>query len=140
VTAGSFFQAALGETLKRLTCEEKPFYVTASNGRSASSALMDSVGMFVKTLPVVVVQKTGDMTCRDYVRAMHEGLRESYAREFYPYTELVETHGLRAEMMFVYQGGVRDNREHTGDSDYMELALNAVKLPIIIEVFPNNGN
>ncbi|MBQ7477842.1 MAG: non-ribosomal peptide synthetase, partial [Selenomonadaceae bacterium] len=93
VTPGSFFEAAFWETLRRLTREEKPFYLTVSSGRSAFPSLMDSVGMFVKTLPVML-QNPGDMTAKEYVGEVHRQLQETYKREIYPYTELVENHGL----------------------------------------------
>ena len=137
VTPGSFFQAAFGETLRRLTREEKPFYLTVESGRSASSALMDAVGMFVKTLPVAV-REAGDMTSREYVISVHRQLQESYAREFYPYTELVERHGLRGEIMFVYQGGISDDESMKLDrAKNVELELDAVKFPISAEILPD---
>ena len=54
VTANSFMQAAFAETLHRITREENPLYVTISNGRLDGAALERSMGMFVKTLPVVL--------------------------------------------------------------------------------------
>ncbi|MBR0284632.1 MAG: hypothetical protein IJQ78_05415, partial [Selenomonadaceae bacterium] len=136
VTAGSFFQAAFGETLRRLTREEKPFYLTIESGRSASPALMDAVGMFVKTLPAVA-REAGDRTSKEYVISVHRQMQESYAREFYPYTELVERHGLRGEIMFIYQGGIsEDDGVESVRSNAMELELDAVKLPISAEILP----
>ncbi|MBQ7479540.1 MAG: amino acid adenylation domain-containing protein, partial [Selenomonadaceae bacterium] len=140
VTPGSFFEAAFGETLRRLTREEKPFYLTVSNGRSASPALMDSVGMFVKTLPVVM-QNSGDMTAKAYVEGIHRQLQETYAREFYPYTELVENHGLRGEIMFVYHGGLSDGEAmESARPASMELELNAAKLPLSVELLVSEND
>ena len=136
VTAGSFFQAAFGETLRRLTREEKPFYLTIESGRSASPALMDAAGMFVKTLPAVA-REAGDRTSKEYVISVHRQMQESYAREFYPYTELVECHGLRGEIMFIYQGGIsEDDGVESVRSNAMELELDAVKFPISAEILP----
>ena len=140
VTPGSFFQAAFGETLRRVTREEKPFYLTVSSGRSASPALMDSVGMFVKSLPVVS-QPPGDMASEDYVKEIHRQLRDNYAREFYPYTEIVERHGLRGEIMFAYQGGLPDDEPMKRIlSEARGLELDAAKFPLSLELFSGEAD
>ena len=135
VTQGSFFQAAFAECLRRMTLGHKPFYVTVNNGRSASPALMDCVGMFVKTLAVAPTD-SGDMTTEECAKAMHRQLQESYSRDFYPYTELVDRHGLRAEMMLVYQGSIAEERE----SNSMALALNQTKFPLSLEIAPEGNS
>lgn len=130
VTPGSFFQAVFCECLRRITREEKPLYVTVSNGRSASTELMDCVGMFVKTIPVAA-EKMDEVTCEDYVIKIHRQMQESYARDFYPYTEFVEKHGLRAEMMLVYQGGLAEEKG-------IELRLDEAKFPVSVEIAPDH--
>ncbi|MCR5650212.1 MAG: amino acid adenylation domain-containing protein [Lachnospiraceae bacterium] len=129
VTQGSFFEAAFAQCLRRITRQNKPFYVTISSGRGASKELMDSIGMFVKTLPVAAPDEE-NMTCKDYVRAMHRQLQESYARDFYPYTELVARHDLRAQMMFAYQGGIEDDR--TGY--FAEPETDEVMFPLSVDI------
>ena len=112
VTVSSYFQAVFAETLHRFTREENLFYVTVSNGRSASSELLNSTGMFVKTMPVVMKTeglKHGDETTAEYVKRMHQQLQETYSREYFPYTKIAERSGLQAKVMFVYQGGILDN-------------------------------
>ncbi|MBR3458274.1 MAG: hypothetical protein IKH16_09015 [Selenomonadaceae bacterium] len=128
VTPGSFLQAVFGESLRRVTGEENPFYVTMSGGRSAFPALMDSVGMFAKTLPIVS-RNPGNMTVREYVRETHRQLSETYAWERYPCTELMNEQGLRPEIMFIYQGGISDKAPC-----HIMLELNAARFPLYVDL------
>ena len=132
VTPGSFLQAAFAEAVHRLTREEKAMYSTVSNGRSAGVELNGCVGMFVRTLPVFTVD-SADLTSEEYVRAVHAQLQESYAMEFYPYTSFVERHGLRAEMMFIYQVGLWGDTE---GCKVTGLSQDTAKLPVTVTALP----
>ena len=127
VTPGSFFQAVFGETLRRVTGEEKILYVTTSGGRSAFPGLMDSVGMFAKTLPVVS-KNPGEMTVREYVREVHRQLSETYARECCPCTELLKSRGIIPETMFIYQGGISEQEPSS-----ITLEPNATRQPFYVD-------
>jgi hypothetical protein len=118
VTVSSFMQAAFAETMSRLTRETKGLSLTVSNGRSAGMELLSCVGMFVKTIPVVRPTVEKDTTASDFIKAVHGQLQQSYEKEFYPYTRLVERHRFRPEIMMIYQGGIREG----GDIDGMGLA------------------
>ena len=134
VTPGSFLQAAFAETVRRICRENKAVYTTVSNGRSADPALLGCVGMFVRTIPVVTMD-TGSMTTEAYIRAMHKQLLESFSMEFYPYTRVVERHRLKAELMFVYQGGIEEGEEDHTERE-IDLELDAVKLPVTVMAWP----
>ena len=138
VTAGSFLQAAFSETLMRLTREKKLIYLTISSGRSEAAELEHTVGMFVKTLPVVRQEAydTDDgLTVRDYVRSVHRQLRESISRECYPYTKLVEKHGVRGEILFIYQGSLFEGGE-VENARAIPLRLDEAKLPLYVTAYP----
>lgn len=134
VTPGSFLQAAFAETVRRICRENKAVYTTVSNGRSADPALLGCVGMFVRTIPVVTMD-TVSMTAEAYIRAMHKQLRESFSMEFYPYTRVVARHRLKAELMFVYQGGIEDGGEEHSERE-IDLELDAAKLPVTVMAWP----
>ena len=141
VTAASLLHAAFGETLMRLTREKNLLYLTISSGRGESSELEHTVGMFVKTLPVVREEcfDTDDsLTVRDYVQAVHRQLNESMSREYYPYTRLVEQYGVRGEILFIYQGGLYEGGE-PADSRMVPLELDETKLPLYVTAYPDNG-
>ncbi|MBQ6321343.1 MAG: amino acid adenylation domain-containing protein, partial [Lachnospiraceae bacterium] len=136
VTPGSFLQAAFALVLKRLSREERPLYLTVSNGRS-DARLANTVGMFVKTLPAVYAGGDSTETAAAYVENTFRQLQEIYSREMIPYTWLSDQYKLHAEIMFSYQGGISDEVEGaTGIS----LAMDKAKFPIMVTVLPENGH
>ena len=131
VTPGSFFQAAFAETIRRISREDSPMYTTISSGRAADARLQDSVGMFVRTLPVVCTDGKGQTT-EEYVKAFHEQLQKTFEMEYYPYTAIVDKYRLKAEMMFAWQAGI-----YGEDTDNkFELALDEGKMPVDVTAYP----
>ena len=104
VTAASFMQAAFSETLKRVTRQDKSFYVTISSGRSADTRLMNSVGMFARTLPVLVDRSASPADTLSFVRDVNEQMRATTANELYPYTKIATDLGEHAQIMYIFQG------------------------------------
>ena len=97
-------QAAVAETLKRLVRREKLIYVTASGGRAADTRLLDSVGMYVRTVPFAVESETApDALSEDFIMDVYGQMKQSLTSELYPYTEMVATHDIKAEIMFTFQ-------------------------------------
>ena len=138
VTAGNYLQAAFAEVYQSITREEKPMYVTISNGRSADSALQNTVGMYVRTLPVVFAgnaKNHGEESVAGYVQAVQEQLQMTFEREIYPYTKIVERHRLRADIMVTWQGGLEGEDDHDAAKE-ITLELDAAKLPILISTYP----
>lgn len=138
VTVGSYLQAAFAYTLCAITREEQPLYLTISAGRGANAALMHSVGMFVKTLPVTCKMEK-DMDAVDFTQQMHDVLQQTYAQDFYPYTHLVERHGIRAEIMFIYQGGLMEGTA-PADAEIVPLDLDTVKFPMDVTAYPDGSD
>ena len=142
VTAGNYLQAAVAELLYNITNEDKPMYLTISNGRSADSALQNTVGMYVRTLPVVYAWNNPNHAAESvagYVQAVQKQLQMTFEREIYPYTRLVERHRLHADVMVAWQGGVADDRM-INDAKELPLTLDAVKFPILITTYPEKDS
>lgn len=135
VTPGSYLQAAFALVLKRLSREDKPLYLTISNGRT-DIRLADTIGMFVKTLPAVYAGGEDSETAAKYVEAAHRQLQEIYSREMIPYTRLVDKYKLHAEILFAFQGGISDEVE---GAEEIPLSLDTVKFPIMVTIYPDNG-
>ena len=138
VTVSDYIQAAFALTLSRLTRQDNPLYLTLSGGRNACPALMQSVGMFVKTLPVTI-GVDGKTPTADYLKAMQRLLAEDYSRDFFPYTHIVERMNIRASIMCVFQGGVLDDNADSGTTR-MLLDLDMSRLPIVMTIFPEGGD
>ncbi|TWH51680.1 non-ribosomal peptide synthetase [Sporomusa sp. KB1] len=137
VTPSSVFLAALCNTLTRYTREERIAITTISSGRSENK-LNGIMGMFVKTLPVVVQINPGE-TVAACVKAVQENMYATLANEIYPFTKMVEKHKIVPQINYAYQGGLFDTAILEGQALETEiLALNKVKFPLAIDVSLKN--
>ena len=136
ITVNSFMHAAFALFVKRLIKEENPLYLTISNGRDMGAELQPCVGMFVKTLPIVITSESvqGESTA-DYVKDVHEQLQKSYSMDYYPYTKIVARHRVNAELMFVFQDEVEENYSWENLAQ-IPLSLDTAKFPVSIIITP----
>jgi len=138
VTVNSYMHAAFAIVVRRLIKEDRPLYLTVSNGRDHGAALQQCVGMFVKTLPVVITPELAhDQPTVDFVRSVHQQLQKSYSMDYYPYTQIVSRHRINAQLMFLFQGGVGDNGSWEG-VEQIPLSLDTVKFPMSIVILPKS--
>ena len=139
ITVNSFFITALTQVLGRITREEKLLITTISNGRAAAK-MADTMGMFVQTLPVVSRTEKGQ-TVAAALQTMHQQLLETIERDKYPFTQLVEHHGIQPNILFAYQGDVHENmRLGDGIAESLPLSLDTVKMPLAINVLPEGDD
>ena len=136
ITVNSFMHAAFAIFVKRLIKDENPLYLTISNGRDAGANLHQSIGMFVKTMPIVITSELlqGQATA-DFVKEIHKQLQKSYSMDYYPYTKIVERHRVNAELMFIYQGEFGKNNSWENLTQ-IPLSLDTAKFPISIIITP----
>lgn len=137
ITPNSFFIAALSLLLHKVTREDDVMYTTISHGRN-SMDMMDIMGMFVKTLPVTSTLTSANMATEsfaDYAKKAHLQYINVAERDFYPFTTMVERHGVRPEILFAYQDGAgMEEAESNVKSENISLSLDTTKTPITIEV------
>ena len=108
ITENAYFQTVFTQVLHRITREDSIMLATISGGRQLNG-MERMTGMFVRTIPLVSVsQNKEDQTFADAAQAMHRQGIESVARDFYPLTEIVESHGLKPQILYSYQGGLYD--------------------------------
>ena len=136
ITVNSFMHAAFAIFVKRLIKDENPLYLTISNGRDAGANLHQSIGMFVKTMPIVITSELlqGQATA-DFVKEVHKQLQKSYSMDYFPYTKIVERHRVNAELMFIYQGEFGKNSSWENMTQ-IPLSLDTAKFPISIIITP----
>ncbi len=140
VTVNSYMHAAFAIVVKRLFNEENPLYLSISSGRDIGAELQSCVGMFVKTLPIVITSDmVKDQTNAEYVKEVHERLQKIYSMDYYPYTNIVERYQINAELMFLFQGGLDDNSLWE-DIEQIPLSLDTAKFPLSIVVTPKNDS
>ncbi len=140
VTPGAFMQAAFSETLKRVTREENAVYATISSGRSADPQLLGCMGMFARTLPATLGDSENmDCQAAELVKSVYSQMQQTLEHELYPYTRIVEDHGIRAQIMFVFQGGVFESGDAEG-AEQLPLQLNTVKFALSVTAYPDEGD
>ena len=129
VTASNYLLTVFMEVLKRITREDKVLITTVSSGRE-HAAMQDIQGFFVKTLPVVSA---------DTVAEVQSQLIESISHEYYPLTEMVQSLGIRPEIMYAYEGGLfeNDNAALRDEMEAISLRLDTAKVPLTLTVNPD---
>ncbi|WP_021170822.1 Linear gramicidin synthase subunit D [Sporomusa ovata DSM 2662] len=133
VTPSNLFLAALCNTLTCYTGEARIAITTISSGRNENK-LNGIMGMFVKTLPVVVSINPSE-TAAACVKAVQETMFATLTNEIYPFTKMVEKHKIAPQINYAYQGGLIDTAILEGQALETEvLALNKVKFPLSIDV------
>ena len=139
ITPNTYFQTVVSQVLHRLTRQDHLMLATVSNGRFLSQT-EHMAGMFIRTIPVVSMADTADGTFVEAAGKMHRQSLDSMSRDFYPLTELVERHGLRPEILYVYEGGLYDglNLGESQEEDTILLNLDTQKLPIELIVYPDS--
>ena len=133
LTLNSYFLAITMHVLHTVTREDDIVITTINNGRS-DVRMMNIMGMFVKTIPVVSSSADSTKSVIEVVKLLQNQLLETQSRDFYPFTKMVELYGLRPEIMYAYQP--RDVSEDDDQEDKMRLLLNQTKLPLDIQVMP----
>ena len=103
-TVNALMNAAFGLTLSRFLGRSDCVYTTVYNGRN-DSRLADSVGMFVHTLPVACRITPGE-NGRDFVSRLGRQLSDSMANDIFSFAEISRTFGVRADILFVYEGTI----------------------------------
>ena len=122
LTPNAFFNAAFGYTLSRFCNLDETIFTTVYNGRS-DSRLAGAFSMLVKTLPVLVRPEAG-ISVVNLVRTVQEQIMDSMSNDLFSFAEISESCGIKADVIFVYQG---DN--FTFDSLCGEKALFRTLLP-----------
>lgn len=136
LTPNNYFLTVLMHVIGLSTNDDNVVITTINNGRT-DLRTMGTMGMFVKTIPVVFQQSTSTQYVAAAIKDMQQQILETQSRDFYPFTKMVERYGLRPEIMYVYQP-----TEDASDTDdvRMRLKLNQTKLPLDIQVMPQGGD
>ncbi len=103
-TANALWNAAFGFTLAKFLARSDCVYTTVYNGRN-DARLMDSIGMFVHTLPVVCDLKK-DETGSAFVSRIGRQLNDSMAHDIYSFAEISRAFDVKANILFVYEGAI----------------------------------
>ncbi|MFA5769607.1 MAG: amino acid adenylation domain-containing protein, partial [Bacteroidales bacterium] len=139
ISPNNLFAGALGICLNRYTREKKLCFCTAHNGR-IDERVQDNVGMFVKTLPVVVETDPGQKL-EDYLKGIRTDMKELWTHQTYPFADMVTHFGIAMDLTYTYQKGILEYFEMPQGHvkmEYMHEGSTHDKLSIYIYQFPND--
>ena len=133
-TVNALWNTAFGLTLAKFLAREDCVYTTVYNGRS-DARLINSVGMYVHTLPVVFNFANGE-TGKDTVRRIGRQLNGSMANDIYPFAEISRNLGVKANVMFVYEGNIGTGFTVGGKpAEVIRPKLDALKADLSVYVY-----
>ncbi|MFA4997436.1 MAG: amino acid adenylation domain-containing protein, partial [Bacteroidales bacterium] len=137
ISPNNLFAGALGICLNRYTREDRLCFCTAHHGRT-DDRIRDSIGMFVKTLPVVVEAKP-EQKLEDYLKGIRTGMKELWTHQTYPFAHMVTHFGIAMDLTYTFQKGIVEYFEMPQGQvkmEYLHEGSTHDKLSIYIYQFP----
>lgn len=142
VTESNYFLSMLISLLHRITREDNVLITTIHHGRT-DMRMMNAMGMFVKTQPVVssmTKEQAVVTTISAIVKQVQQQMLDAQSRDIYTFTKMVERYGIRAEIMFAFQSaGDAEATKEEKENDF-SLDLDTAKLPLSVTVISNGSN
>ena len=137
ITENIFFNGVFGALLASAISVDKSVFTTIYHGRS-DSRLANTVGMLVKTLPVLCdVSKDTDY----YFKNLQTQIMGMMNNDLFPFPEISRKYKIVPNAMVVYQGEAFEFDKICGEkAENIVLDVNAAKTPISLEVFLNNDS
>ncbi|MCH5210846.1 MAG: amino acid adenylation domain-containing protein, partial [Oscillospiraceae bacterium] len=131
ITENVFFIGVFGAMLARYNFDNKSVFTTIYHGRN-DSRLNETVGMLVKTLPVIC--KT-DVGAKEYFNTLQSEIMGMMDNDIYPFPEISRKFNIVPNAMVVYQGDSFEFDNIGGEkAEAVELSLNAAKAPVSLSI------
>ena len=132
VSVNGFLCSAFGLVLGRYVGSDEPVFTTVYNGRN-DSRVQNSVAMLVKTLPVYCNLR--ERAVAELVSETSTQLVDSMANDLYSFSEISRELGVKADVMFIYQGDNFEFKEFcAAPAELISLPLSGEKAPIVLQV------
>ena len=109
ISPNNLFAGALGICLNRYTREQDVAFCTAYHGRR-DERLVNSIGMFVSTLPVVMRMPAAQKV-PDFLAGIRTGLTELWSKQNFSFSEMVKKYRVSMEVMYSFQKGLNEDFE-----------------------------
>lgn len=107
ISPNNLFAGAIGICLNRFTREQEIAFCTVHHGRT-DERLLNKVGMFVKTLPVVI-KVLPNQKVVDYLADIRTDLLELWSKQSFPFFEMVKKFGASMEVVYTFQKGLAED-------------------------------
>lgn len=138
VTLNALFTAAFGFVTGRYVYKDEAVFTTIYNGRN-DSRLSSIISMLVKTLPVYC-NIDGEREVAGYLKETGEQLLNSMNADIYSFAEISRAYGIKADILFAFQGDNFQFEEIAGEKAVLEpMRLDTAKAPLSVDVVVN-GN
>ncbi len=135
ITMNGLMCSAFGYVLARFNGSEHSIFTTIYNGRSDSRTAR-SVSMYVKTLPVLCDISDASMPPMALAEKTGSQILDSMANDVYSFAEVSRELEVRADVMFVYQGGGFRFDSFCGKpSELVPVRLSGEKEPILFQAY-----
>ncbi len=138
ITENTLFLSAFALALAKFTCQTESLFCTVDNGRH-SPALNQTVGMFVRTLPMYV-KIDASRPSVDYLNAVQSQCFENMTHDQASFARMAREFGVRSDIMFVYQADMHRGLKlgaAEGRIDRLESGASISNLSTM--VFKHNG-
>lgn len=136
ITMNTLFTAAFGFVTGRYVYKDEAVFTTIYNGRN-DSRLASVISMLVKTLPVYC-NIDGEQEIGCYLKETGEQLLNSMNADIYSFAEISRAYGIKADILFAFQGDNFQFEEIAGEkADFEELRLDTAKAPLSVDVVIN---
>ncbi|MCR5079503.1 MAG: amino acid adenylation domain-containing protein, partial [Bacilli bacterium] len=134
ITANAAWISSFGLALSRFLNRKDAIFTTVYNGRN-STRIAGNVGMFVKTLPVVL-DPFASSDSITYIRSTANQLQKSMANDIYGFMEMAHDLEVRADILFVYEGKIGGGWSIAGEKapKFETLSVSDNKSPILIAI------
>ncbi len=138
ITLNTLFTAAFGFVTGRYVYKDEAVFTTIYNGRN-DSRLSSTINMLVKTLPVHC-NLDGEKEISSYLKETGEQLVNSMNADIYSFAEISRAYGIKADIMFAFQGDNFLFDTIAGEKAISEkLSLDTAKAPLSIDVMINEN-
>ena len=134
ISMNALFTGAFAYVIGSYIYKNEALITTVYNGRS-DSRLERTVSMLVKTIPVRAAWKA-DTRVSDYLTGIGDQLLGNMTHDLYAFSEMAHDYGVRADMLFVYQGDLFDQTTFCGrPAETLTMVSDTAKALMTINVF-----
>ena len=117
ISPNVLFMTAVAINLNKFTFSDKALITTIFNGR-ANSDYINTQGMLVKTLPILIDSENRDMMVEDFIKVVDEAWKGSLVHSNYPYTKLSEEYQLKPEFFYAFHEFFEEENVDFNDQTY----------------------
>ena len=123
ITVGNLLNAVFAYTYSRFTGENKVYYASSNHGRHTRD-LQNALGMFVRTIPVIV--DCNNTSVKEYVRNVSDLMMDLMKHADYPYRLLANELDLNINVVFEYNFGLDATADDVDDLTIEKMTIDLI--------------